>query len=355
MRNLDVIVVGGGPAGATAALKCSQLGFNTLLVEKGTPTRHKACGGVLPLVCIDILDDLGLKIPAEVMSSPPTIGLFYVPPSGKNNGGDVRNYRLLNVNRDRFDEWLRRSAEKSGTTVLHEAEFVSFERDGDIKALIRVGGNAVRYSTGYLIGADGVFSSVQRQLYPSLGMDRLQVLQERWSGKGDFGEYFYAFLKGDITPTYGYVVPKDGSLLVGTGVPYEHHVAALDCIRRFKEWLRREFCFNPTQLERREATAIPYGPPLCGEGNVILVGDAAGFCNHMSGEGVRLGIESGIAGAEAVAQAENDPEELASSYRIRVRSLVEFIQRTHELAIGMTDDGREEFVRSELARVSPAA
>ena len=352
MRNLDVVVVGGGPAGATAALKCSQLGFKTLLVEKGTPTRHKPCGGVLPHVCVDLLDDLGLKIPREVMCSPPTIGLFYVPPSGRSNGGNVRNYGLLNVDRDRFDEWLRRAAEKSGTTILHEAEFIKFERNGDIKPLVRVGGNAIRYSTRYLIGADGTFSAVQRQLYPSLEVDHLQILQERWSAEGDFGEYFYAFFKGDITPSYSYVIPKDRRLVVGTGVPHRHRMLASDCISRFKEWLRREFAFNPIRLERREAAAIPYGPAPCGEGNVILVGDAAGFCNHLSGEGVRLAIESGIAGAEAVARAENDREELASLYTLQVQSLTEFIQRTHELAIGMTDDGREEFVISQLARMS---
>ncbi len=352
MRNLDVLVVGGGPAGATLALRCSQSGFKTLLVEKGTPTRHKPCGGVLPDICIDILDDLGLKIPAEVMCSPPTIGLFYVPPSGRSNGGSVRNYRVLNVNRDRFDEWLRTAAENSGSKLLYDAEFVGFERNGDVKAFLRVGGDAVELSTRYLVGADGTSSVVKRQLCPNAGMHYLPILQERWLARGDFGEYFYAFFKGDITPAYSYVIPKNGSLMVGTGVPEGHHTSALDCIGRFREWLRREFAFNPIRLERREAAAIPYSSPLCGEGNVILVGDAGGFCNQLSGEGVRLAIESATAGAEAILQAESDHEALSSSYTAQVESLTEFIRKTHDFAIRMTDDRREEFVESELARGS---
>jgi len=352
MQEFDVLVVGGGPAGAASALKCSQSGFETALVEKGPSDRHKPCGGVLPTVCVDILDDLRLKIPMEVMSRPPTIGLFYVPPSGRSNGGSVRNYRLLNVNRDRFDEWLRKAAEISGATILHEAEFVKLERKGSIKSLIHVGGHEIEFSTRYLIGADGAFSAVQRQLYPSAEADYVQILQERWSAEGDFGEYFYAFFKGDITPTYSYVIPKNGSLVVGTGVPHSHHASASDSIRRFKEWLRREFAFNPIRLETREAAAIPYRLPLCGDRNIILVGDAAGFCNHLSGEGVRLAIESGIAAGEAVVQAETDCEDLSSLYTLRVQSLTEFIHRTHEFAIGMTEDGREEFVKSELARAS---
>ncbi|GEM_PF-1557575 len=108
MQYFDVVVVGGGPAGAVSALKCSQLGFDTLLVEWGAPDRHKPCGGILPPLCIDILDDLGLEIPTSTICAPPTIGLFYVPPSGRRNSGYVRNYQLLNMNRDRFDEWLPR-------------------------------------------------------------------------------------------------------------------------------------------------------------------------------------------------------------------------------------------------------
>lgn len=352
MRDFDVAVVGGGPAGATSALKCSQSGLSTVLLEKGTTDRHKPCGGILPNVCIDILDDLGLRIPSEVMCSPPTIGLYYVPPSGRSNGGSVRDYRLLNVNRDRFDQWLRKAAEVSGATTLHKAEFVKFERNGDIKALIQTGAHTISLSTRYLIGADGTFSTVRRQLYPNARVDYLSILQERWLAKGNFGEYFYAFFKGDITPAYGYVIPKNGALIVGTAVPQRYHMPASHSISRFKEWLRREFAFNPIRLESRESAAIPYGSPRCGEENIILVGDAAGFCNHFSGEGVRLAIESGITAGEAVAEAERDCEALSSSYALRVRSLTEFIQAAHKLAVGITDEGRERFVKSELARAS---
>lgn len=353
MQNFDVVVVGGGPSGAASALKCSQLGFNTLLVEKGKSDRHKPCGGVIPTICINILGDLGLKIPTDVMCSPPTVGLFYVPPSGRRNGGHVKNYSLLNVNRDRFDGWLRKAAEVSGARILHEAEFVNLERNGGINVSIRTEGRVIKFSTRYLIGADGTFSVVRKQLYPNAGGEALTVLQECWLAEGDFGECFYAFFKGDITPTYGYVIPKDGLLIVGTGAPKGHHTPVSMYIRRFKEWLCREFAFNSISLERVEAAAIPYSSPICGEGNVILVGDAAGFCNPFSGEGIRLAIKSGIVAGEAVQQAERSHEALSSLYIPRVKSLTKFIRRTHEFAMGLTDDGREDFIRSELARISP--
>ena len=353
MQKFDVVVIGGGPAGAASALKCSQSGFNTVLVEKGPPGRHKPCGGVLPNVCVDILDALGLNFHTELLCSPPTIGLFYVPPSGRINGGSLRNYRLLNVNRDRFDESLRKAAEISGATILHEAEFVKFERNRGIRTLIQASRGTMEFSSTYLIGADGAYSRVRRQLYPNVSLDYLCVVQEHWLAKGDLGEYFYAFFRSDVTPIYSYVIPKNGSLLVGTAVPHKYHTSLSDSISRFKEWLRREFAFDPIRLERREVAAVPYGLPPCGHGNVILAGDAAGFCNNVSGEGIRLAIESGISASEAVLQAESDCESLSSPYARRVQSLRDFIQSTREFSIGMTDDEREEFVKSELRRGSP--
>lgn len=354
MQNFDVVVVGGGPAGAASALKCSQLGLNTLLIEKGPPDRHKPCGGVIPTVCIDILDDLGLNIPTDIMCSPPTLGVFYVPPSGREDGGHVKNYSLLNVNRDRFDGWLRKAAESSGVRVLHEAEFVNLERNGGINVyvFIRAEGHVIKLSPRYLIGADGAFSAVRKQLYPNTKGENLTVLQECWLTQADFGECFYAFFKGNVTPTYGYVIPKDGLLIVGTGTPRGHHTPTSIYLSRFKGWLRREFAFNAVSLEKTEAAAIPYSSPMCGEGNIILVGDAAGFCNPFSGEGIRLAIKSGIAAGEAVRQAEHSHEALSSSYTPRVKSLTKFICKMHEFAVSLTDDGREDFIRSELARIS---
>ena len=352
MRNFDVIVVGAGPAGCASALKCSQLGFDVLLIEKEAPGRHKPCGGVLPFVSVDVLGEIGLKkIPEEVMCSPQTLGLFYVPPSGIKNGGYVKNYRLLNVDRDRFDQCLQNAAESSGAQILYETEFLKFEKmEEGFTITARTGSRVMDLSTCCLIGADGVFSKVRKQLCPNLEMKTLQILQEHWRAKGNFGKYFYMFFKGNVTPTYGYVIPKDGILIIGTGAPKDHLTPVSVHIRRFKTWLRREFAFNPVSLEMREAGTIPYDSPKSGEEDVILVGDAAGFCSSLSGEGVRLAIESGVAAGEAIKQLQSSGDLLSRLYAQQVEELNEFICRTYEFAIDLTDKGREDFVKNELAR-----
>jgi geranylgeranyl reductase len=307
----------------------------------------------MPLVCLGILkDDLGLKMPDEVMCSPQTLGLFYVPPSGRKSGAAMRNYRLLNVNRDRLDQWLLQVAASSGVNVLYGREFLNFQDDGIFKVRARHNDLVTEVKSRFLIGADGVFSRVRRQLYPEVKAQTMAIVQELWRAKGEFDEHFYAFLKGEITPAYAYLIPKDGLFLIGIGATKGHPIPISECLQRLKGWLSKEFAFQPISLERKEAWAIPFNSLFVGYGNAVLIGDAAGFCNPFSGEGIRLGIESGIMAGEAVVQASESGKTLSSLYLQQIEGLNEFIRKTYEFSIALTDKKREEFVSTELQRGS---
>jgi len=348
MPDFDVVVVGAGPAGTFSALKCLEMGLNVLLMEKGEFGRHKSCGGVLPPVCADVISEsLGKNIPENTMCSPGTLGLYYVPPSGRKNGGSVKNYRLLNLNRDLFDQWLCQLATESGVKIWWGTEFLNLRRSEPIQISAKRGGSTVKVTTKYLIGADGVHSRVRKQLYGRIKAKIAPVLQEHWQASGDFDKHFYAFLRGEVSPTYAYVIPKDGLYVVGLGVSRTNSTI---CLEQFKKWLHEEFVFKPRRLERREVWAIPYSFTLKGVDNIILAGDAAGFCNALSGEGIRLAIESGVAASYAVRDAMSCDKRLISTYRDHVEWIASFVRGVYRFAISLTDDDREEFVKSELAR-----
>ena len=354
MPDHDVIVVGGGPAGASTALTCARNGLNTLLVERGGRRRHKPCGGILPNVCAELITEhFGIEIPDEAFSRPRSLGLFYVPPSGGVNGGKIRGYRLISVYRDILDEALRTAAAaESGVEVLLETSLRDFKEEGGIEATLTGSDGGIRKVTARaLVGADGVNSTVGRQIYGAEDR-KLYVHQEHVEAQGDIGDNFYAFFRGDISTSYGYVLPRGGLLVMGVGVPAESLGADPDPIAPLKRWLSEEFDYREERVEIREVWPIPYGFSRIGRGSVLLVGDAAGLCNPLSGEGIRWAVESGAAAGEAIATAGLEGSAPGEVYGEEIQQIRRTLGRIYGFTMSLSDDGREAFVKEELERVS---
>lgn len=344
----DALIVGAGPAGLSAALRCVDYGYDVLVVERAGRNGSKPCGGLISVPCFELLGrELGLKLPARVFSKPKELGLFYVPPSGKENGGEVRGRKLFNVDRGAFDRWFRSVAESRGVPILFNARLAGFQREeGRVKALIRSQSGELKFNARCLIGADGVSSVVRGKLSPG-EFSATAVLQEYWVAEGDFGENFYMVFGESVTPTYGYVIPKDGLLVLGTGAPSRRLGELQRLLNGFKRRLTLEFGFTPLSLKKREVGFIPGGSVFAGEGNVILVGDAGGFCNPFTGEGVRFAVESGLNAGEALNQARGVLD-LAAAYKERMEDVISFILRMGRFSLSFGDAAAEELVRFEL-------
>ena len=349
-RKYDVIIVGGGPAGSATAICCASAGKEVLLIEKGSRDRYKPCGGVLPSVAPETIEDIvGESIPDEVRTIPSELGLYYVPPSGRANGGRVKNYSIHNIDRAPFDQWLRDLAVEAGVVVKHDSQCLDITKTDQYKVLIHSSeGESIEHSD-FLVGADGVRSSVREKLFKSSKAPVMIVEQEHWERSGDFEDCFYGFFRGDVSIAYAYLIPKEDSLILGLGaVPHqEPNVAQL--LKRFRSWLEKEFSFVPKQCIKKEAWSIPFGYFIPGENKALLVGDAAGLCNPLSGEGIRLGVESGEAAANAIS-SENPERNPAQIYARDMGGLVSMIEELNDFVRTVDDEGREEFVRNELER-----
>ena len=130
-REWDLIVIGGGPGGAAAAAVAAMAGLETLLLERGGTLRHKPCGGILPEITEELIEEVfGAPLPPEVLAEQWELRLRYTPPSGEANGGRERESRLLNVQRDHFDQWLRDRAVLAGVTVRQTARVSDVEANG---------------------------------------------------------------------------------------------------------------------------------------------------------------------------------------------------------------------------------
>ncbi|MEM1514950.1 MAG: NAD(P)/FAD-dependent oxidoreductase [Candidatus Bathyarchaeia archaeon] len=350
----DVIVVGGGPAGATSALKCSELGLKVLLVERKDENRYKPCGGLLSPACLNVISyTLKETISYDALSSPTALELYCVPPNGKENGGVVKSFKLLNIKRNVFDNWLAQLALKSGVKILYEAEFIRFLNKGfTLQVLIKHKGKTMRTTTKYLVGADGVYSRVRKLLYSEAKINMRLILQEYWKADLNFGDYFYILFQRDLIPSYFYIIPKNGIYILGVGAPRENYSISVlrSYIDKLKERLCKEFAFKPHRMIKSEVWAIPHGFFLEGVGSTILVGDAAGFCNPLTGEGIRFAIESGVAASKAIQDAMICNVPLAAKYREKVEHISRFVYKTQQLLSRLTYKDLEYLIEFELAR-----
>jgi len=346
----DVIVVGGGPGGATAAMCCARSGLRVLLLEKMARGRHKVCGGVLPLVTPDVIEQIvEASIPSEVMAEPPQLGLIYVPPSGKANGGRLPGYTVYSIDRDSFDMWMVDLAREAGANVLFSTRFISLHQGDGISVRAESKGKRLSFQSEFLIGADGVMSTVRKCLFPDPVSSSMVVGQETWEGIGDCTSDFYTLLSRNISPASSYLIPKNGRAIIGTGVLPRLEPSITVALRKLRTWLSEESIFVAKKLTMQERGAIPFGHITHGKGNVILVGDAAGLCNPLSGEGIRLAVESGEAASSSIGKCSEDRGAL-EDYTESMSGLSAMIRELHDFVIRSDDAAREEFVRTELTR-----
>jgi len=306
-RQADVIVVGAGPAGSTAAFHLAQAGVDVLLLEKTSFPREKVCGDGLTPRAVKQLIGLGIDIDAPGWIK--NKGLRIV------GGGhqielpwpdlaEFPPYGLVRTRMD-FDEILVRHAEKAGARLMERTAVtgpVVDEQTGRVVGVTtkpvddrgrRLGGpgEETTYRAPIVISADGVSDD-----------DWLESWLELWDGKPG---------KSNLLPGYGWIFGVgDGTANVGLGVLNTskafQQVDYKDLLRRWLENTPEEWGFREENMVGKiSGAALPMGfnrKPHYTRG-VLLVGDSGGMVNPMNGEGIAYAMESGEMAAATVVQA----------------------------------------------------
>ena len=216
-----MVVVGGGPSGATAAHDLARLGRSVLLLDRAG--RIKPCGGAIPPRLIRDFDIPDHLLVARVNSA------RMVSPSDKQVDMPIDGGFVGMVDRDVFDEWLRERAAQAGAK-RRTGLFRRFERDDAGKTIVhyeeRAGDGSVSEKNvrcRALIGADGALSAVARQCLP--GADRLpyvfayhEIVRSPRPESSFDGTRCDVYYRGTVSPDfYGWVFPHGDTVSVGTG------------------------------------------------------------------------------------------------------------------------------------------
>jgi geranylgeranyl reductase len=292
----DIAIIGGGPAGATAAAELARAGRSVVLVERGG--RIKPCGGAIPPRLLSDFD-----VPASIIKAR-VGGARIFSPANRSVDMAIGDGYVGMVDRDEFDPWLRSRAADAGATVI-EARYEEGRRlaDGCVEADLRAADGQISLRCRMMIGADGANSLVRRDFFgagrrPPYVFAYHEIVRSpaRRSARFD-PQRCDVFYQGRISPDfYGWVFPHGDTTSVGVGSA----VKGFD-LRAATARLREAAGLEDAETVRREGAPLPLKPLRRWDDgrSVLLSGDAAGIVAPASGEGIYYAMLGGRLAADA--------------------------------------------------------
>ncbi len=301
MSDWDLIVVGSGPAGSSAARVAAEGGLRTLLLEKSRHPRQKPCGGGLSMAAVG---EMGIPLPERLIERRCS-GVCIA--QGRHRGSvEAGSPMAAMVDRAKFDHYLAQAASGAGAVLREEEACVKAERVG---GGILVTTDKGSYAAPLAIGADGFFSKVAplvRGPWRS-GEKRFCVIAEISLPEKEIKDRFANFVQlnyGWVRLGYAWVFPKRDSLSLGIGGSLSDGSGT---VARFRDFISSFGLDTAVRLEGCWIPVSSFRHP-CHAASVMLAGDAAGFVDCFSGEGIRYAMASGTMAAQTAlaASREND-------------------------------------------------
>jgi len=318
----DLLVVGGGPAGAAAAIRGAAAGLSVVLCDKASFPRDKTCGDGLTTSALRLLERLGLD-PAVVGGWEPVRGVAVRSPSGRVVDLPLPADGLFAAVAPRaaLDLALLDVAVRRGVEVRQQAALESLSDGDEIEATFS-GGGVVR--ARHVVAADGMYSAVRRLTgAPSVHLGEWHAFRQYFTGVPD--RRLWVIFEPDLLPGYAWVFPVAGGRAnVGFGLPRRPGVSVRPMAAQWRDLLERpalQALLGGAEPEgHHRAWPIPADlarAPLSA-GRVLFAGDAAGATDPMTGEGIGQALLTGVLAAEAIAFGGADLVAVGRRYRAAV-------------------------------------
>ncbi|PKN29091.1 MAG: NAD(P)/FAD-dependent oxidoreductase [Deltaproteobacteria bacterium HGW-Deltaproteobacteria-21] len=319
-KNYDIVVVGAGPAGASAAQSAASLGVRVLIVERkplvGIPVR---CAEYIPAPLLGELN-VGHRFVVQRVR-----GMKTILPDGTEKTTLTPG---LMIRRDLFDQALCNAAQDAGAELLLGTAAVSLE--GQKLLLRRRGGDPLEVEAKVVIGADGPHTRVGKWM-ESVNTHLIAAVQAVVPLVRPL-EHTEVYFDKDFCGGYGWLFPKGGEANVGLGIRKDlcNPNILRTAIDGFLERLTREGKIVNAPVSRT-AGWVPSEPPrTVVKGRLLLAGDAAGQTHPITGAGVFQAVMGGkMAGKWAATAVREDNLSLLAGYEEEWKDLFE---ETHQRA-----------------------
>lgn len=324
----DIAIVGAGPAGATLARLLGKE-YKILLIDRrellgsGEGSFTKCCGGLIAPDAQYMLAKLGLGVPREVIVGPQLFTVRTIDIQNKLERYYQRHY--INIDRECFDKWLV-SLLPPTVVVRCGALFKNYTLENEsIKVHFSVKGKDYTEEVKYLVGADGAFSAVRRQMIPDF-FQKTYISVQEWFKVSHSQPFYSAVFDEDISDFYSWTIPKEDCLIVGTTVLPKDNVS-----QKFN-LLKDRLTARGFELERskKKNGAFILRPQslrqiFLGRENIAFIGEAAGWISPTSAEGLSYAFRSAIALSKSIQQ--NPPNLIREYYRNTVDLRMNIIQK----------------------------
>ena len=329
MENYDLIIVGGGPAGATAALYAQRQGLTTLLLDKERFPRDKICGDALSGKTVAILHELALFEEVCDLPGAAITRIVFGSPDATAADIDLRRYDLRNrltgrtlpmegfvIRREVFDHFLFKKARAAAHRTIEGFAVRDLLREGEQVCGVRGRSEddaELEFRAPLVLGCDGFNSIVARKggLYRHESRHWMVALRQYFEGVKGLSDQIELHFIDEVLPGYFWIFPIEGDR-ANIGIGMGHHdikahgihlkdalVAAIESPtfrQRFKD---------ARPLEDPVGWNLPVGSrrrPAHGHG-FLLLGDAASLIDPFTGEGIGNALYSARFAVETAVEA----------------------------------------------------
>lgn len=291
----DVIVVGAGPSGSTAARESAALGLSVLMLDRAEFPRDKPCGGGVNVRTVRLLPfDLEPVVERSIGAMRVDVKLRH---GYVRRSGEALSYMTQRRN---LDALLVTQACRSGVIFKERLPLRAVERSKD-RVVVRAGRET--FEARALVAADGANGSAAKLAGLSIHRDLGIALEGNINPDAEYPsewEDAFGLELGTCPGGYGWIFPKDDHVNIGVG----GRSPTGPRLRRLLERLTRFYGFDPAEMWGIRGHPLPVrrpGSPLA-RGNVLAVGDAAGFVDVLTGEGIYAAVCSGQLAARHLAR-----------------------------------------------------
>jgi geranylgeranyl reductase family protein len=315
----DVIVIGSGVAGSSAAYDLAKTGLKVFVIEKEKLPRYKTCGGGVVSRAANLLPFEISSVVQKVVSSADV----YDQENNLKFQIKTDSAMISFVMRADLDNHILSKALEKGAMIFNNTEVKGI----DIKAgNVSIETGSKTFTANYVIAADGAtgFSMTYFKLYhnvirvPAVESEMI-VDEETYNKFNKTARFDFGF----VPHGYGWVFPKKDHLSVGVAFMKKTNQSIQNWFKKYLELLE----INAVNILKNEkhGYVIPLikGKPNCSNGRILFAGDNLGLADPLTAEGIRYAVETGRLAASSIIKYFNSHNDVVKNYS-------ESIERVHK-------------------------